>query len=279
MLKNTFLHIPRIGKATERRFWEKGITTWEEALQASRRDLGVSDLLVKDYIERSFKALDNQDTDFFAELLPTSEMWRLIVTPELATKAGYLDIETNGMNPNYSIITVVGLFDGQDVSCFVYGKNLEELYEEIEKYNVLVTFNGKCFDVPFLKAALPGIKVPLAHVDLRYILRQAGFSGGLKKIERYTGLARNQDELGTLDGLDAVLLWQLYERGEQEALTTLMRYNAEDIVGLKPLLELACNMLIKEIPLSIDLLEVSERVTPDIPYSQEVIRQVKMREW
>ena len=32
MLLQTFCHIPGVGEKIERRIWEEGITTWEEAL-------------------------------------------------------------------------------------------------------------------------------------------------------------------------------------------------------------------------------------------------------
>jgi uncharacterized protein YprB with RNaseH-like and TPR domain len=35
-----------------------------------------------------------------------------------------------------------------------------------------------------------------------------------------------------LDGLDAVHLWSRYLRGDEEALRTLLRYNAEDVAGV-----------------------------------------------
>jgi uncharacterized protein len=279
MIKNTFLHIPRVGRVMERRLWESGVRTWEEGLNCSAKLLGNAESTVKSYLELSLSAFEKRDIAFFSDLLPSGEAWRLSpdLCPGLSLRIAYLDIETNGMSPTYAYITVIGLFDGEDVKYFVQGKNLEDFYDEIRNYDLLVTFNGKCFDVPFMRAIMPSLKLPRAHIDLRYVLRQAGWRGGLKAIERQTGLARKQDELGLLDGFDAVLLWRLHERGEMKALTTLLRYNAEDIVGLKPLLELACNKLIMKLPLQLPHLPVSNRITPDIPYSMELIRAIKGR--
>jgi uncharacterized protein len=277
LLKHTFLHIPRVGKVMERKLWNSGIRTWEDGLRCSPRHLGAAESTIKSYLELSLAALERRDIGFFSELLPASEAWRLWpdLSPDISARVAYLDIETSGMSPAYAYITVIGLFDGRELKYFVQGRNLEDFYEEIGSYDLLVTFNGKCFDVPFLRAFMPGLRLPQAHIDLRYVLRKVGFAGGLKAIERQTGLSRKQDELGLLDGFDAVLLWRLHERGKTEALPTLLRYNAEDIVGLKPLLELACNKIIAKLPLDLPSLPVSRRFIPDIPYSAELIRSIK----
>jgi hypothetical protein len=270
------LHIPRIGKTMERKLWDLGVRTWEEGLSCPARYLGSSEVLVKSYLEMSIEALNRRNIGFFAELLPASEAWRLLpdLSPGLTARVAYLDIETSGISPLYSIVTVVGIFDGAKLEYFIRGENLEDLYDAVEGYDLLVTFNGKCFDVPFLKTVMPSLRLPKPHIDLRYVLRQAGWSGGLKAIERRTGLERMQDELGRLDGYDAVILWRMHERGDPYALTTLLRYNAEDVVTLKPLLELACCKLMADLPLDVSPPPVSQRHALDIPYSKELIRKI-----
>lgn len=276
MLKYTFIHIPRVGKTTERNIWEAGVSTWND-FQYGQKRLGVPDDLLKHYLELSHTALLQRDIVFFSQFLPSSESWRLYpqITHQLNLKVAYLDIETSGTDYSRDKVTVVGIFDGQTTHYYVKGINLNDLYEDITQYDLLVTFNGKCFDVPFLQVAMPGIRLPQAHIDLRYVLRKLQLSGGLKSIEKQTGLARAQDELGRLDGYDAVVLWQLHEQGEKQALPTLLRYNAEDVVGLKPLLELACHTLMAQLPLNLPPFPISKRMTPDIPYSRELIRNIK----
>lgn len=41
-----------------------------------------------------------------------------------------------------------------------------------------------------------------------------------------------------MDGFDAVRLWKKYEKGDLEALNLLVKYNREDIVNLKTIIEL-----------------------------------------
>ena len=72
---------------------------------------------------------------------------------------------------------------------YVQGQNLERFKDDIYKYDVICTYNGKCFDVPVIESDL-GIKLKQVHIDLRYVLKSVGFSGGLKGCERKAGIDR-----------------------------------------------------------------------------------------
>ncbi|MGI0151573.1 MAG: ribonuclease H-like domain-containing protein, partial [Thermoplasmata archaeon] len=77
---------------------------------------------------------------------------------------------------------------------------------------------------------------PAAHIDLRFVLRRLGYSGGLKRIEQELRLGEREGVEG-LRGLDAVRLWQEWRRGRRESLDLLIEYNRADTVNLEPLLE------------------------------------------
>lgn len=154
------------------------------------------------------------------------------------------------------------------------GKDLGDFPTAIKDYSLLITYNGKQFDVPFLKAKFPGLKLPGAHLDLRFPLRRLGLSGGLKDIERQLGMER-EGPLREVDGYMAVRLWQEYRRGNKAALETLIRYNLEDVVGLKSLAERAYNMAIKGLPISVPPVHEGERPRLDLPYDPELIACLK----
>jgi len=233
VLEHTFLHIQGIGAKTERALWARGVRTWHDYLARPEPQLPVArDRLVREELERS---LENRgDVDYFNRRLQSRESWRLF--GDFRPGTAYLDIETSGGYEGFDEITVIGLYDGVSTQTFVNGVNLEAFEIAVAEYDVVVTFNGACFDLPYIRQAFPGITLPPAHIDLRYVLRRLGFSGGLKAIERRMGLARESGIEG-MDGLEAVRLWAAYRNGDRAALDRLIRYNTADIVNLEPLME------------------------------------------
>jgi len=233
VLEHTFVHIQGIGPKTERALWARGIRTWHDYLARPEPLLSVSrDRLVRDELERS---LENRgDVDYFSRRLQARDSWRLFEAFRAGT--AYLDIETSGGYEGFDEITVIGLYDGARTQTFVNGVNLEAFEIAVAEYDVVVTFNGACFDLPCIRHAFPGITLPPAHIDLRFVLRRLGLAGGLKAIERRMGLAREEGVDG-LNGLDAVRLWAEYRNGDRSALDRLIRYNTADIVNLEPLME------------------------------------------
>jgi len=190
MLKHTFLHVPGIGYSTEQKLWTHGLTSWEDYFDNSLHcpmPLIIRDRLAE-HLGESIKALAAGDARHFKIRLPTGEIWRLY--PEFSENVAFLDIETTGLYSGTDVITVIGLFDGQRTKVFIRGINLEEFAQEISKYSLIVTFNGKRFDIPFIQRTLGELPPCQAHIDLLYPLRRLGYRGGLKAIEAQLGLAR-----------------------------------------------------------------------------------------
>ncbi len=234
MLQNTFIHLPSIGYQKEKSLWNSGIKTWDDFLDQFR-----SDDSKQNYISELFKsksALHEQDPFYFSRCLRSSELWR--TWPEFKGNTVFLDIETTGLSPRYNEVTVVGLYDGKKEKCFIQGKNLEFINEELERYKSVITFNGALFDIPFLQASLDSVFIPPLHIDLRFLLNSLGYWGGLKKIEKDLGLER-ESEISNLSGKDAVKLWRRYKKGDHDALDLLVKYNIADIKNLKILMEFA----------------------------------------
>ncbi|MGD8386015.1 MAG: ribonuclease H-like domain-containing protein [Desulfobacteraceae bacterium] len=234
MLEHTFVHIQSIGPKTERSLWRRGIDTWDAFLHHPGTVLSRSrDALVRDELERSL--VHRSDIRFFQQRLRSAEMWRLFEA--FRDRAVYLDIETSGGYEGLDEITVIGLYDGKRVQTFVNGVNLDAFEIAVAEYDLVITFNGGPFDLPYIRRHFPGISLPPAHIDLRFFLRQLGFSGGLKAIERQVGLVR-EDDVNGLDGRDAVFLWAAHCNGDPSALDRLVRYNTADIVHLEPLMSM-----------------------------------------
>jgi uncharacterized protein YprB with RNaseH-like and TPR domain len=234
LLEHTFIHIPGIGPKTERRLWESGILTWKGFLAQEKGTPFSSHrhAYVKRHVEASIENRDN--IHFFQERLSSTNMWR--VFERFKDRAVYLDIETSGGGQDPDEITVIGLYDGLSVQTFVNGMNLDGFELAVAEHDLVITFNGSQFDLPMIRRHFPHIAIPPAHIDLRFLLKRLGYSGGLKMIEKASGLARDRNIDG-MNGYEAVMLWQAYRRGDHRALERLIQYNTADIVNLKPLME------------------------------------------
>ena len=235
MLEHTFIHIPGIGPKTEQRIWKRGIHRWQDFLRHEKPVFSPGkDRLIHENLEASLAHRDH--IGYFNDKLPAGEKWRLF--DAFKHRVVYLDIETSGYDQWSSDITVIGLYDGDRVQTFVNGKNLDAFEMAIACYDLVVTFNGACFDLPFIKGCFQGISLPDGHIDLRFVLKKLGYEGGLKKIEKDLGITRS-DEIDGVDGFEAVRLWRRYQRGDEKALKTLISYNNADIINLEPLMKLA----------------------------------------
>jgi uncharacterized protein len=236
MLKRTFIHLPGVGHRSEAHFWRQGLATWEEFLAAKRvQSLSKSRLTwLKNELAGSLENVE--DATYFADRLQAGEHWRLF--KQFRPRTAYLDIETTGTVWPGLLVTVVGLYDGQNMRQFVQGYNLQKFPQAVSEFDLLVTFNGTQFDLPVLKAYFPELYLPPAHVDLRFLMARLGYKGGLKRIEPRFGI-RRPDEVNGMDGYMAVLLWQRYQRGDKGALDLLLSYNREDVVNLEVLMDAA----------------------------------------
>jgi uncharacterized protein len=237
VLRATFLHLTGVGPGTEAALWRRGIRDWAEFKAAEiLGGPGPSATRLSRELEASEAALVDRRAAFFAERLPPSEHWRLYSAFRNST--AFLDIETTGLSPYNGIVTVVTVHGGGATRTFVADEDLEELPAHLQRFALLATFNGKVFDVPFLEARFPGLRVPVAHIDLRYVLHRLGYSGGLKRIEQILGLGDRSGVEG-IHGIDAVRLWEQFRSGQSAALERLVRYNRADTTNLEPLLEFA----------------------------------------
>jgi len=153
----------------------------------------------------------------------------------------YLDIETTGLYPCENEITVVGIYctgniDGQIVQLVGEGVTAGNILESLHGANIVYTYNGSRFDLPFinLRTGLNIVSL-FQHCDLMYDCWRNNLYGGLKAVERQLGIERR---LKDVNGYDAVRLWWKYQNDyDQNALATLLEYNKEDVLNLKILKE------------------------------------------
>lgn len=247
MLSNTFVHISGIGPTTEQAIWQTGVHTWSQFRAPATATLSPKVRhLVANHLQRQPRNALHSPA-YFYEHLPPSQQWRLF--PHFRQKTAYLDIETTGISREQSSVTTIALYNGEEVFTFVQGENLDEFPDHLARYDVIVTYNGKGFDVPMLERCF-AMKISQAHLDLRPILAALGYKGGLKGCERQLGLERRG--LAGVDGYDAVILWHRYRTsGRAELLNTLLAYNVADTINLEPLMVQAYNLHIAATPFAL----------------------------
>jgi uncharacterized protein YprB with RNaseH-like and TPR domain len=241
--------------------WNSKITDWscfDEPIQCKLSPKRIE--TISSYLQESKEHLRNNNPCYFSDLLPTHLHWRLF--PEFRNSTAFLDIETTGLKMWGFEITTIALYDGKAIRYYVQGQNLDDFIDDIKNYNVLVTYNGKNFDVPFIEDHFR-IKLNHAHIDLRYVLKSLGYTGGLKLCEKALGI-------DGVDGYFAVLLWLDYlQNNNRKALETLLSYNIEDVVNLETLMVMAYNMKIKDTPF-FENHQLPIPQMPDLPFEPDI---------
>ena len=266
ILPETFVHLAGIGAKTEQRLWRAGVHDWEalERTPLGRR-VGVGRA-----IEESRLALDTGNLDYFFTALPDSERWRAYA--DFGSQFVAVDIETTGLSNTYDEVTVIGIEHEGEYRTYVRGANLEEAAEVLAGATGLITFNGALFDLPFVARTFPGLALPTAHVDLRFLARRVGLSGPLKRIEHETELDRERT-LADIAGYEATVLWSEYDyEGRAASLRRLIAYNAADTCVLRALADLVVGRLYERLCEDREQPEEQERL-----FDIDVIPVVKPR--
>jgi len=272
MLTNTFLHIPGIGIITEQRLWDSGIHSWKHFKKDVRSNFSLKKAdTIAEYLRESKKQIESLNPNYFAERIPAGYHWRFF--PEFRDSTVYLDIETTGLSRYFETITTISLYDGKSIFYYVKDRNLHNFPKDIQKYKVIVTYNGKSFDVPFIENYF-GIQLNHAQIDLRHILASLGYKGGLKTCEIRLGFHRG--DLTDIDGFFAVLLWHDFQRnGNEKALETLLAYNIQDVLTLENLMIIAYNMKIQDTPFYRK--RMSDPILPASPFQVDIKTVEKIR--
>ena len=276
MLRHTFLCFPGITPTRERRLWAAGVKEWsglESAAAAGvlKADHAALSAMVPEYERR----LEIGDAEFFERRLKGAQKLRLI--HDFHGNMAAVDIETSGTNIDAGVTTIIGLCTPDGFHSYVAGSDLEQAPALLAKHAMLVTFNGARFDLPILREefggawgysglkkedtdwgggqpmlfdTLPAPPAAQAHVDLMVGMREIGYRGGLKKIEKAIGLARPEGIEG-FDGYAAVMTWRRWLAVQPQAdaevahlLKRLIAYNLYDCVSLLIMARFAFNELV-----------------------------------
>ena len=245
MLKNTFRHLNGFGAKKEADIWRARAYTWDEFENTYASQLSLFEHSISP-LQESRLALEKGDVDYFADHLPHQEHFRIALAYPEDTM--FLDIETTGLSKYYDRITLIGWSIGTEFGVYLQGDDDSTFRNALTSAKAIVTFNGSIFDLPFIKNEFKDIKFPACHIDLRFLSKRVGLSGGQKVIEEQLGVKRPA-KAAEVDGLKATLLWHKYKWGDEKALRQLIIYNHADVEGMKVIFDKVVKMLLKNYPL------------------------------
>jgi uncharacterized protein YprB with RNaseH-like and TPR domain len=243
MLTETFIHVPGVGPAAEKKLWDEGTSDWWKAtghthgLFSAPRDGPLEQTL-----RECLRELAEGRLEMTASLLDVNEHWRALCLREKGETRPLrwlaLDIETTGLEPGEGTVTAIGIcghatdFQPRALTAGTPGWS-DPLPRLLLDSDILITFNGRSFDVPFLARSLQrqALIFPPFHLDLYPLLKKLQQRGGLKRIQKRLGFVR-KEQLDEVDGRIAIQLWHEHRRGTPGAMETLVRYCLEDVVVL-----------------------------------------------
>jgi len=247
MLINTFQHLKGISPKKEYEFWRAGIIKWDDYEKTLPFQYSFfTDEYFTDPcspLYQTYNAWANKDIEFFVNNLPGHEHFRIAASfPE---RTLFLDIETTGLSRYYDKITIIGWSLGKEYGVFIQGSSEDEFRRAVSQAKAIVTFNGSLFDLKFITQEFPDIQLPVCHIDLRFLAKRVGLTGGQKAIEVELGVKRPHN-LVDMAGEGAPVLWYKYRWGDTKALKKLIEYNHADIEGMKVIFDEVVSRLLKK---------------------------------
>lgn len=179
-------------------------------------------------------------------------------------KIGFFDIETTGLSPDKCKVILVGLAmpieDRLEVIQILADdpseepELLRELLNELDRLDMVITYNGKHFDMPFVEKRCNRAKVhmnrPLPynldmyqaikhHSPLKHMLPNLK----QKTVEDFLGLWETRTD--EISGADSVELYYIYAGEKDEKLRdVILLHNHDDIVQLSKVIGILdrCNL-------------------------------------
>lgn len=170
-------------------------------------------------------------------------------------KICFFDIETTGFNRNKDIVYLVGLLIYNESNYVLKQYLLESIEEEklllnnlIDNFNsneYLVTFNGDSFDIPFLNSKYKNHNINYRistdkSVDIYKIIKNNKYlfdlkSFKLKSIENYLGINRKD----SISGKECISLFYDYlNNNNEKSKELILQHNYDDLYYLPSVLQI-----------------------------------------
>lgn len=171
-----------------------------------------------------------------------------ITEQEKPLKVGYLDIEAGGLNANFDyMLTYViktrdkkeyhyGVIKKEDILSYDFDKKLiEKLIQDLLKYDVIITYYGTRYDIPFIRsrALSHNMKFPVfgtvKHKDVYYMVKA--------KLKLHRSSLDSACAFLGIKGKDHVKgnFWMRAKIGDKKALKYVYSHNVKDVEILEKL--------------------------------------------
>ncbi|EIM64758.1 ribonuclease H-like domain-containing protein [Desulfobacter postgatei] len=249
MLTASFSCFSGLSSSSEQKLWELGCLSWDQFEYLPNKTFSREKMKdVRLQIDQANIALKAGMPDYFLNRFANPDKIRVL--EKFQKETAIIDIETTGLRQEAQVTSIAVLKHGK-IFLYVKNINLSNFLESLEDINLIITYNGTRFDLPFIRKCFK-IDLTIPHLDLLSVLKQLGYTGGQKQCEARLGLDRNLSP--GLDGRDAIRLWESWQRHQiQSDLNQLLLYNAEDVFMLEKLAVHSYNLAMKKFPISLRL--------------------------
>lgn len=173
----------------------------------------------------------------------------------MAVKVAILDIETSSLEADAGIVVGAGLTSENGTAEYFQAKQTNEeketlvrLTKRLQGYDIIVTWNGRSFDIPFLTTRLlkhnmdPRLVAGKRHIDLNEVVKsrlRLTFTY-LDHVCDFFGVTKKKGPMG----MEVPQLYVRAMEGDSKALGTIKEHCLDDLQAtrkvyqrLKPLLE------------------------------------------
>lgn len=171
-----------------------------------------------------------------------------------APKVGFLDLETSNLDANFGILLTYAIKDQatgnilcdclnkDDIEMYAPDKSdariIENLVEDVKKFDRIVTFYGKRFDVPFMRtrALIDGVPFPffgtIKHDDV-YFWAKFKLKLNSNRLEVVARTLFGETEKNHIE----YKYWVGGTRGDEESLEYILDHNIRDVNELERVYE------------------------------------------
>ena len=172
-------------------------------------------------------------------------------------RIGFFDIETTGLSPDRCRLILAGLayYEGDNlIAKQIFADDPSEepevitaVLNELKDFDMIVTYNGKRFDIPFLIKRAQKNRIHLNealpyNLDLYPAVRSFSPLRAMlpdlkqKTVERFTGLAQTRTD--EISGADSVKLYYHYTGTKDNKIRdVILLHNRDDVTQLSKLLK------------------------------------------